>query len=144
MKDLYLIARIAGERVAIAAQWVESVVKVSDATPIPSAAPYIAGLYALRSRVLTLIDCQFHLTGEQQDLRVGQNAVVVEVGGFSYGLLVDEVSDVITVASQPRPLQRKLPAGWELIGTAVLEDDAETYLVIDPARLINPALAHAA
>ena len=52
MEALKLIARIADQQVAISADTVESVVEVEAITPVPLAAPHIAGLAALRSRVL--------------------------------------------------------------------------------------------
>jgi hypothetical protein len=56
MDDLKLIARIAGQDVALSAEAIESVVEIDAITPVPLAAAHIAGLAALRSRVLTLID----------------------------------------------------------------------------------------
>ena len=63
MEALKLIARIADQQVAISADTVESVVEVEAITPVPLAAPHIAGLAALRSRVLTIIDSYAALDG---------------------------------------------------------------------------------
>lgn len=144
MDRLYLIATIAGERVAMSTADVDSVVKVRDSVPVPSASPFIAGLFALRSRVLTLIDCQFFVTGEPADIEPGQEAVVVRIGGFSYGLLVDDVQDVVSTENVEKPLHGKLPAGWHAIGTAMLDIAGETYLVVSPAQLVNPTAKKAA
>ena len=54
---LYLIGMIAGRRVAIDAALVDSVIEVADVQPVPGAAEGILGLAALRSRVLTVVDC---------------------------------------------------------------------------------------
>ena len=58
MNELLLIVTIAGERVALPAAAVESVVELDTLIPVPRAAPHVAGLSALRSRVLTVIDCR--------------------------------------------------------------------------------------
>ncbi|MDM7957144.1 chemotaxis protein CheW [Blastomonas sp.] len=144
MKELYLIAVIAGEKVVIPAEQVDSVVNVRESVPVPSAAPFIAGLFALRSRVLTLIDCQFFVSGEPVDLVPGQPAIVVNIGGCHYGLLVDAVIDVVQSNIAPVPLPSQLPAGWCDIGRALLDIDAATYLLIDPDYMVNPALRRAA
>lgn len=144
MKNLYLIAVIAGETVALPTNQVDSVVKVRESVPVPSAAPFISGLFALRSRVLTLIDCQFFVTGEPIDLIPGQPAIVVNIGGCSYGLLVDEVLDVIQMTGQAMPLPGQLPAGWSDIGRALLQVGDATYLLIDPEYLVNPSIRRAA
>ncbi len=144
MKELYLIAVIAGEKVAIPAEQIDSVVNVRESVPVPSAAPFIAGLFALRSRVLTLIDCQFFVSSETADLIPGQPAIVVNIGGCHYGLLVDAVIDVVQTHVPPAPLPGQLPSGWSDIGRALLDIDGATYLLIDPDYMVNPALRRAA
>lgn len=144
MKQLYLIAVIAGEHVALPAGLIDSVVKVREAVPVPSVGPFVAGLFALRSRVLTLIDCQYFVTGDAAEVARGQPAVVVVVAGCAYGLLVDAVIDVIDTPVKPGPLRGQLPAGWGAIGTGLLELADTTYLLIDPEYLVNPAARRAA
>lgn len=144
MKELYLIAVIAGDHVAIPAEQIDSVVNVRESVPVPSSAPFIAGLFALRSRVLTLIDCQFFVSAEPAELVPGQPAIVVNIGGCFYGLLVDAVVDVIHSTASPLPLRSRLSAGWHEIGRGLLEIGEETYLLIDPDYMVNPALRRAA
>jgi len=144
MKDLYLLAVIAGETVAFPSERIDSVVKVRDSVPVPSAAPFIAGLFALRSRVLTLIDCQYFVTGDTAEVVSGQPAIVVNIGGCSYGLLVDDVLDVTPIRTPALPLPSQLPAGWNEIGRSLLELDGETYLLIDPDYMVNPQVRRAA
>src|SRR6476469_3179954 len=57
MATLLLIVRLAGERVAFPAADVEAVVEIDNVVPAPGTPPHVAGLAALRSRVLTVIDC---------------------------------------------------------------------------------------
>ena len=61
MADLLLIVRIADRRVALQAADVEAVVELEGITDVPGTAAHIAGLAALRSRVLTVIDCRLSL-----------------------------------------------------------------------------------
>ena len=70
MNELLLVVTIAGERVALPAAAVESVVELDTLIPVPRAAPHVAGLSALRSRVLTVIDCMRSLElGDHRLLR---------------------------------------------------------------------------
>ena len=57
MNQLLLIVSVAGGRVAFPAAKVESVVELDALSPVPRAPAHVAGLSALRSRVLTVIDC---------------------------------------------------------------------------------------
>jgi purine-binding chemotaxis protein CheW len=53
MADLYLIVRLAGRRVAFPAADVEAVVELEGLSPVPCALPHVAGLSALRSRIVS-------------------------------------------------------------------------------------------
>ena len=90
MSELLLIVTIAGERVALPAAAVESVVELDTLIPVPRAAPHVAGLSALRSRVLTVIDCMRSLELGVTDCSDGiREAAVVELDGHHYALIVD-------------------------------------------------------
>jgi purine-binding chemotaxis protein CheW len=94
MTGLLLVASLAGERIAFPATEVESVVEIGDLTPVPGAAGHVAGLSALRSRVLTAIDCRAALTAGERIERP-HDALVIVRDGHAYALLVDGVEDVV-------------------------------------------------
>ena len=68
---------------------------VDTITPVPRAAAHVAGLSALRSRVLTVIDCMRSLELGTADRQAGiLEGAVVELDGHHYALIVDSVDDV--------------------------------------------------
>ena len=106
MNELLLVVTIAGERVALPAAAVESVVELDTLIPVPRAAPHVAGLSALRSRVLTVIDCMRSLELGVTDCSDGiREAAVVELDGHHYALIVDLVEDVVEALSDPAPVR---------------------------------------
>lgn len=143
MNALYLVVGLAGQRVALPAADVESVVEVDSITPVPRVAPHIAGLFALRSRVLTVIDSQAALGIGRTDLAAGMVAVIVLVEGHPYALLVDEVHDVL-----PAPITGAVPAiltgGWAAATIGVIEQEGQALLLLDPAQLVGGPMAAAA
>lgn len=143
MESLYLIVDIAGQRVALATQHVESVVEIDAVTPVPLVAPHIAGLAALRSRVLTIVDT--HAALDLDPIAGGEvaQAVVVTIEGHLYGLLVEEVEDVVAVCAAPLPVCAALSPGWERVTQGMIEIDGDALLLIDPLALVagKPALA---
>ncbi len=139
MSNLYLVATIAGEDIAIPAHQVESVVKVKDVVKIPAVKPFVTGLFALRSRVLTLIDCQYFITGETAEAKDGQTAIVAEVAGHFYGFLVDTVKDVCEAQERETEITARLSDAWQSLGSAMLNVDGKSTLVVDPGRMIEPA-----
>lgn len=144
MDDLKLVVLIAGQRVALPAGSVESVVEIDAITPVPLAVGHVAGLAALRSRVLTIIDSYAALEIGQGPREGLLQAVVVTIDNHLYGLLVDEVEDVVELPGQPAPLHAGLSQGWLRVSLGMLEHQGRALLVLDPARIVAGPLAAAA
>jgi purine-binding chemotaxis protein CheW len=145
VNTLLLVVTIGGERVALPSAAVESVVELDTLIPVPRAAAHVAGLSALRSRVLTVIDCMRSLELGITDCSDGiREAVVVELDGHHYALLVDTVEDVVEALSEPTPVRAAMGAGWERISEGMVETEEGPLLVVDVAGLICGCEAKAA
>ncbi|MGL5838606.1 MAG: chemotaxis protein CheW [Sphingorhabdus sp.] len=136
MPVLYLLAEIAGTEVAIRSDIIESVVTVGDTVNVPRCDPAVAGLFALRSRVLTLIDCQYKITQKRKSTIKGSLAAIASIGGHSFGLLVDRVYDVTTVDDSALQPAVKLNRQWASIVSNLLVIEDRMVMVIDPERLV--------
>jgi purine-binding chemotaxis protein CheW len=138
MDTLYLIVEIAMQRVVLPADHVESVIEIDEITPVPLAARHVAGLAALRSRVLTIIDTLAALElGHHAPIPgVAAQAVTVACDGHLYGLLVDRVEDVVALDASVRRVRAPLPAGWARVSRGRIELGGEAVLVIDPLALV--------
>ena len=143
--ELLLIVTVAGERVALPAAAVESVVELDTLIPVPRAAPHVAGLSALRSRVLTVIDCRQSLDMGVTDCSDGiREAAVVEFDGHHYALIVDLVEDVVEALSDPAPVRASMGEGWERVAKGMVDTENGPLLLVDIAALIAGAEAKAA
>jgi purine-binding chemotaxis protein CheW len=137
VKELLLVVVIGGERVALPAASVESVVELDTLIPVPRAAPHVAGLSALRSRVLTVIDCMRSLELGTTDCSDGiREGAVVELDGHHYALLVDVVEDVVEAQSDPVPIRAAMGSGWERVSQGMVETESGPLLLVDVAALI--------
>ena len=144
MSDLYLIAVIAGTEVAISSDCIESVVTIGDVIEIPKCDPMVAGLMALRSRVLTLIDCQYAVTGKSRAIGPRSHAVIVEVSGHSYALSVDAVRDVVSVEPDAIKAVMRLDTHWNAVSTKIAVIDDRVLMVVSPELLLSSRMATAA
>lgn len=143
MNELLLIVTIAGQRVALPASEVESVVELDTLISVPRAVSHVAGLSALRSRVLTVIDCMRSLelgTGETGGIL---EAAVVEVDGHHYALIVDSVEDVVEALSDPAPIRAAMGPGWERASIGMVETEEGALLLVDVATLVAGTTAEA-
>jgi len=143
VNNLYLIVRIGDRAAALPAAEVGSVVEVDEIAPVPRAPAHVAGLFALRSRVLTVIDTRISLGVAPADPGKVLNAVIVGNEGHSYALLVDHVDDVIEAGS-PEASPAVLDPIWEDASLGVIQHGDAVVLVLDPGFLIAGRLSRAA
>jgi len=139
MAELLLIVRLAGERVALPAVDIESVVEIDLIAPAPGTPPHVAGLAALRSRVLTVIDCPAALGIACGELP-HHDAVVAVIDGHPYALLVEGVEDVVEADADPVPLPVRTAPLWRRVANSMVTAGGELLLLIDvPALVAGPA-----
>jgi purine-binding chemotaxis protein CheW len=144
MQNLFLIAVIAGTEVAISSNCIESVVNIGDVVQVPQSHALVAGLIALRSRVLTLIDCQYAVTGERQAGNRNALAVIATIGGHPYALVVDAVRDVVSVEASAIKPATKLDPRWMGMVGEVVEVEDRVVMLLSPELLLVPQQALAA
>jgi len=141
MSTLYLFARIAGTAVALRTDEIEAVVRLKEVSPVPGVPPHVAGLSALRSRVLTVVDAATLIMGAASAAPpwpdTGRYAVMCDVGGHSYGLLVDGVDDIAAIATPPLPLCGRVDRAWEPHAQGVVENDGRSHFILSIARLLD-------
>ena len=137
MNEMLLVVTLGGRRAALPAIQVNSVVELSEVTPGPRAAPHVAGLAALRSRPLTVIDCAVVIgTDGGEGDRLRKRTVVVEHEGHLYGLLVDGADDIVATTEEPTPLGADAGAGWQRVAHGRVESEAGALLLLDIAALV--------
>lgn len=133
---LLVIAQIAGRRCALSANDVKSVIELGTVTPVPRTADFIAGITALRSQALTVIDCRLALGLPFGPWPTDQRAAVVTVGGYPYALMVDAIEDITTANGEPGQVPGGFGAEWSRIATGMIETMIGPALLIDLAALL--------
>lgn len=136
MNDLLVMAQIAGRRCALQAGDVKSVIELGTITPVPRSPDFIAGITALRSQALTVIDCRLALGFPSLEWPTDHRAAVVAVGGHSYALMVDAIEDIATGQSEPDGIPGGFGAEWTRVATGMVETAIGPALMIDLSALI--------
>jgi purine-binding chemotaxis protein CheW len=143
--NLFLFARIAGTPVAMPTEQIEAVVRLGEIIPVARTAPYVRGLAALRSRVLTVIDAKERIVGSATDLEGAPLAIITEVDGHNYALLIEAVSDIAAVHGGISPLRGQVEPAWEPFVQGMIVHDEHTFLALSTQCLarIQPLSAAA-
>jgi purine-binding chemotaxis protein CheW len=143
--SLYVIVRVGGERVALRAAEIDSVIEVETITPVPLAPSHVAGLAALRSRVLTIIDPNVMLGLPPVCPAPAHTALVCSFEGHFYGLLVDAVEDVVELGPENvAPLTTPVASNWSPVAGGLATLSGDTLLIADVSALLRGPEALAA
>lgn len=106
-------------------------------TRIPLAPPEIAGSLNLRGRIVTAIDLRRRLNLPPAPAGQRRMSVVAEQGGELYALLVDQVSEVMSLdASTFERNPPTLEPNWAAFSTGIFRLDGRLLVVLDVAKLM--------
>lgn len=132
---------IAGQLCGLPVQGVRDVLGPQRITRFPLASPEIAGSLNLRGKVVTAIDLRRRLGLQPADAGEPRMSIVAEHGAELYALLVDQVTEVLTLpASGIKPVPPNLPAAWRHFGVGVHRLADRLMIVLDLSRVLDLAL----
>jgi purine-binding chemotaxis protein CheW len=89
---------LARERYAIETRWVREVVALRDLTPLPGAPTFVAGLVNVRGRVVSVVDLKAFFDLPAKGLPDLNRVLVMADQRMEFGLLVDTVLGVASIA----------------------------------------------
>ena len=141
----YVTAMIGGQLFGLPILRVQDVFAPERLTRVPLAPPEIAGVLNLRGRIVTLIDMRCRLGLGQRDEKQPAMAIGVELRGESYGLLIDNVGEVLKLdvtACEPNPTN--LDPRLASVSTGIHRLDGQLLMVLDVDRVLDIAVKAAA
>ncbi len=128
---------VAGQLCGVPVLSVRDVLGEQVITRIPLAPPEVAGSLNLRGRIVTAIDLRRRLRLPPAPPGTPRMSVVAEQGGELYALLVDQVSEVMTLrAAQFERAPPTLPQAWAAFAGGVYRLKTGLLVVLDVARLL--------
>ena len=116
--------RAAETAYALPVEHVAEVRSAADVTSLPAPRAGVAGLVARADGALTVLSVLGH---------TGEHVIVVDEGALTFGLLVDEVTEVVRVEDDVIGPPPQGQAGGTVAG--VIHDDGELVLLLDAAAL---------
>ncbi len=113
----------------------------TDVTNLPNQPQYVRGVLNLRGAVLPIVDLQCRLGGGFTETTQRHVVVIVALEGRQVGLLVDAVSDILSVSDdqiQPVPETNSREEARVLSG--FLTDEDQMVAMLDLRRLLGGEL----
>ena len=97
MSNQILVFKINNELYGIDILKVQEILNFIQPTPIPNCPDYLKGIINLRGTIILVIDLRARFHFEEPMDPDNCVIVVVAIGNKKYGLVVDSVSDVLTI-----------------------------------------------
>jgi purine-binding chemotaxis protein CheW len=135
---------LAGQRLGIDVADVHDVIRLAAFNRVPLAPSWVAGVMNLRGRIVTAIDLRARFGLTPRPPGEAAMCVVIEHRGEPYGLIVDEVGDVIDVyPEQIEPNPVTLDARWQQASDGIVKLD-QLMIIANVAAVMDGDLASAA
>ena len=140
-EQVYVTLSVADQLCGIPVLGVRDILAEQPITRIPLAPPDIAGSLNLRGRIVTAIDLRRRLRLPPPETGQKRMSVVVEQGGELYALLVDQVSEVLSL--DPALFERNPPTlarHWAAFSSGIFRLDGRLLVVLDVVRVLDLAV----
>jgi purine-binding chemotaxis protein CheW len=134
----YVTAMIGGQLFGLPIRRVQDVFTPERLTRVPMAPPEIAGVLNLRGRIVTLVDMRNRLGLSQRTDDASPMAIGVESRGESYGLLIDNLGEVLKLDDgkrEPNPVN--LDEALARVSAGVHRLDGQLLIVIEVDRILD-------
>ena len=137
--------RVGAQEFCVDVRQVREIRGWTPATALPHTPGYVRGVINLRGAVLPIVDLAARLGFGATHPSARHVIIVAEIGAQLVGLLVDAVSDILTVTDdmvQPTPDVASETAKTFLRGVMTVEDRMVTLLALDrvlPAEPLDAA-----
>ncbi len=134
----YVTAMIGGQLFGLPISRVQDVFMPERLTRVPLSSGEIAGVLNLRGRIVTVVDMRARLGLPKNDDGKPPMAIGVDLRGESYGLLIDQIGEVLKLADDGReenpvnldPRMAKLAGGVHRL-------DGQLMVVLDVDRVLE-------
>jgi len=127
------------EEYAIGIMQVKEIIRTPQIVKVPNCEEYIEGVVSIRDNLLPIINLRTYFGMEHLDNNDYTRILVVDMGSFTAGIMVDKVLEVLRVPAntiQPPP-KFSTQSGEQLKGVAKLNNGKRMILLLEPSKLVS-------
>ncbi len=99
-KGRFLTFSLDKESYGIDIKYVTEIIGIQDITEIPELPKYVKGIINLRGKIIPVMDIRLRFKKEAKEYNDRTCVIVVDIKDISIGLVVDSVSEVLTILEQ--------------------------------------------
>lgn len=99
-KGKYLTFTVGSEVYGLEIQYITEIIGIQKITQMPELPEYMKGIINLRGKIIPVMDMRIRFKKEPREYNDRTCVIVVEIKGLSVGLIIDSVSEVISIPDQ--------------------------------------------
>lgn len=99
-KDRFLTFPLGKEIYGMEIKYVTEIIGIQNITEVADLPTYVKGVINLRGKIILVIDIRLRFKKEPKEYNDRTCVIVIDMNGISIGLIVDSVSEVITIPEQ--------------------------------------------
>jgi len=116
---------------------VKEIIRLPDIMKVPNVPSYIEGVLAIRNQLLATVNLGKLLDVNYKELDEYSRVVIINNGSFSFGIIVDRVSNVIRVQKKLFKENSHIGNNSYLKGIFNLDGGKRLIMVLEPHKLIS-------
>jgi len=127
------------EEYAIGIMKVKEIIRTPQIVKVPNCEEYIEGIVSIRNNLLPIINLRTCFGMEHLEVNDHTRILVVDMGSFTAGIMVDKVLEVLRVPSSiiQSPPRFSTQSEDQLKGVAKLDQGKRMILMLEPSKLIS-------
>jgi purine-binding chemotaxis protein CheW len=138
MEDQIVVFELGSEHFGVKISAVESIIKMQAITKMPHAPEFVEGVTNLRGKVLPVIELRKRFGLERREADRNSRIIVISEGGTEVGMIVDGVSEVLTVNEQAVEAAPAITASVDsTFITGIAKIDQRLVILLDLGRVLS-------
>jgi purine-binding chemotaxis protein CheW len=138
MENQIVVFELGSELYGMDIAAVESIIKMQTITRLPHSPEFVEGVTNLRGKVLPVIDLRRRFGLPPQEFNKNSRIIVISVNRTEVGMIVDGVSEVLTVPDQAvEPAPAIATTVNSVFITGIAKIDERLVILLDLERVLS-------
>lgn len=136
-KGKFLTFLLGNEFYGIEIRYVTEIIGLQPITEVPELPVYIRGIINLRGKIIPVMDVRLRFKKPPRDYDDRTCVIVVDIRDISIGLIVDSVSEVLSIPDEQIVPPPDVSKGGNKYIKGIGKVGSDVKLILDGDRLIN-------
>jgi len=133
----FLTFQINSEVYGIEIRYVTEIIGIQPITEVPELSEYMKGIINLRGKIIPVMDVRLRFKKNSVEYNDRTCVIVIDIGTISIGLIVDNVSEVLSIPEGEIVLPPDIKSGGNRYIKGIGKVGNEVKLLLDCEKLIS-------